>query len=73
MIVYLERAPEQRFRLQRRTELLLQLGQAFVSALDGKVAPRDHHANARMPHRREQQLRKMFECLPGLDLQHDSQ
>jgi hypothetical protein len=39
-------------------DLLLELGHPLVAALDGQVAARDHHADQRPPHGRQQQLRQ---------------
>ena len=53
-------------------DLLLELCQSFVLALDRKITSRNHYTRIRAPHQCKQQSRKFVEAFLGLYLQYNA-
>jgi hypothetical protein len=59
--------------LAQAEDLARHFSEPFEADLDRQVTPGDHHRDPRVAHRRKQNRGKVFEALPGLDLQHEAE
>ncbi len=60
-------------RLADPQNLLLNFRHSIEAAFDREVAARDHHAHRMLPDRRKEEIWQALECLPGLNLEDDSE